>query len=135
MDRPRSVMVTNVPLNTFMVTWNDVCDNISPVDKSSVTGYIISWYNLTRDLLDDLFVPSSCKDSETEPHYITNFISNLSVQFVSVSAENVCGRGEATNIVVAGMLFLASINCVIIRTMSLSDYGHCKALLDISQAI
>ena len=100
-------MVTNVSLNTFMVTWDNVCDNISPVDKSSVTGYIISWYNLTRDLLDDLFVPSSCKDSETE--HTANFTLNLSVHFVSVSAENVCGRGEATNIVVSGMLILASI--------------------------
>ena len=91
LDRPRKVMVTNVSLNTFVVTWDNVCDSISSVDKLSVTGYSISWYNSERGIIDDILVPSSCKDSNSEPH-ITNFTSNLSIQFLSVSVENPCGR-------------------------------------------
>ena len=108
-------MVTNVSLNTFMVTWDNVCDSISSVDKLSVNGYIISSYNSTRGILGEVFISSSCKDSETEFH-TASFSSNSSVQFVSVSAENICGRGEATNDVVDGMY---AISCLLILPIHL----------------
>ena len=130
LDRPRNVMVTNVSLNTSMVTWDNVCDSISSVDKLSVTGYSISWYNSARGIIDDILVPSSCKDSKSVP-YITNFTSNLSIQFLSVSVENPCGRGEATNIVVNGMLILAFIISFVYHAMLCSNCGHCGVLLDI----
>ena len=122
-------MVTNVSLNTLMVTWDNVCDSISSVDKSSVTGYSISWYNSTRGILDDILVPFSCKDSKSVPH-ITNFTSKLSIQFLSVSVENVCGSGEATNSVVDGMLIVAFIISFVYHAMLYSNCGHCGVLLD-----
>ena len=123
-------MVTNVSLNTFMVTWDNVCDSISSVDKLSVTGYSISWYNSARGILGEVFISSSCKDSETESH-TASFSSRSSVQFVSVSVENPCGRGEATNIVVNGMLILAFIISFVYHAMLCSNCGHCGVLLDI----
>lgn len=96
-------MVTNV---TFMAMWDGICDNISSADNSPpVTGYIIRWYNLTRDILGHSTVPSSCEDNENEP-YTVYFTSESTVQFVSVTAENLCGNGKTTNIVNNSMLFL-----------------------------
>ena len=84
-----------------MVTWEGDCD----MDKSPVIGYNISWYN-GRDILGSLLVSSLCQqDSQNEFRiYVANFTSELAVDFVSVSAENICGVGEATNIT-NGMLF------------------------------
>ena len=102
LDRPKDVRFTNA-LNSFMVTWEGVCDDVS-VDKSPVTGYNITWYNLERDILGSLLVPSLCgEDSE---FYVANFTSELTVELVSVSAENICSIRGATNIIIKSMFYI-----------------------------
>ena len=94
-DRPKNVtlMFTNVTLNSFMIMWEGVCG----ADKSPVVGYNISWYN-GRDIIGSSLVPSLCEEDSQNESLVANFTSDLAVDFVSVSAENICGVGEATNI-------------------------------------
>ena len=105
LDRPRNVMIrfTDITLNSYMVTWEGICDDI--LDKSPVTGYYISWYNLGRDILGSLLVSSLCEEDSPNEHYVANFTSELPVDFLSISGESICGIGEATNIINNSMLF------------------------------
>ena len=106
MDRPQNVSFTNTALNLYTITWEGFCDDISLKDKPPAIRYILTWYNFERDILGSSLVLSSCKEDSQKDFYTANFTSISAVVSVSVSAENTCGIGEATNVVNNSMLII-----------------------------
>ena len=103
MDRPKYVRFSNITLTLYTITLEGICD-VSLKDEPPVIRYILNWYNLERDILGSSFLLSSCKEDSQKNLYAANFTSEYAVELVSVSAENMCGIGEATNVVNDSML-------------------------------